>query len=100
MKISNFTSYNNSFNGRSSDLKQADKILRKINKDFASSSPWHADYRAARTRILPEGIATTLWSTVKLNAFREAQESVVNKNLYKYATCLIEGIRRYKVGHG
>lgn len=99
MKISNFTSYNNSFKGRNTDLKQADKILRKINKDFASSSPWHADYRATKARTLSEDMVATLWSTVKLNAFREAQESVVNKNLYKYATCLIEGIRRYKVAN-
>lgn len=99
MKIDKIALYNTNFNGRNANLKQADKILRKINKEFPSSSPWHADYRATKADRISEDQIATMWTTVKLNAFRESQESVVNKNLYKYATCLIEGTKRYKVAN-
>lgn len=95
----NVTSSNITFTSRNQNLRQADKILRKINKDFPSSSPWLADYKASRTgRIASEEISTK-WSTAKLNAFREAQGSVVDKSYSKYISCLIEGLKRYKVAN-
>ena len=50
MNTIGITSINTTFKGRSPSLRQADDILRKINNDFPCVSPWHADYRALKSK--------------------------------------------------
>jgi len=91
MRIQN--QYNNSFYGRSRDIKSAWQIMHKIKSEYPASSPYVANYLSSKHN---KPISDTNISNERLYVLRKIHKLNINSDL-KYSESLLSLVKRTKV---